>query len=238
MKLEKTYFNTNCPEERSLSFKISNDCFIKNNVNPDIVFIGDTIIEGLDVTSIFSDLGVITNRGVRHDGVIDVYKRFSDDVIKMKPKICVLSVGHEEIYALDNVATSYIKKYKTYDKIFSYIDKQYFKTINYYFNHIIKECKKNKIKLVFVSAFPTTHSLSVGKDYRNYFIDNMNKFFSVKAKKCGFNYVDYASDIKNSDNQLDYKFSMDSVYLNGVALKIMTDKLRPILETLLKEKNL
>ena len=185
--------------------------FIEENKtleNIDVCFIGDSLTDGYDVKSFYSNLNVI-NRGIGGDRVKDVITRLDNSVYQARPKVVVILIGgndvlagHDENYIIDSIVRIILK---------------------------IKN-NLNNIKIVVQSFYP------LSQDYAKH-NETMKRLNKVVEEVCTiFNVVFadiYESLLDQSTNELNLDFTPDNVHLNIHGYNVVTSILNPIIDELL-----
>lgn len=185
--------------------------FIEENKtleNIDVCFIGDSLTDGYDVKSFYSNLNVI-NRGIGGDRVKDVITRLDNSVYQARPKVVVILIGgndvlagHDENYIIDSIVRIILK---------------------------IKN-NLNNIKIVVQSFYP------LSQDYAKH-NETMKRLNKVVEEVCTiFNVVFadiYESLLDPSTNELNLDFTPDNVHLNINGYNVVTSILNPIIDELL-----
>ena len=176
--------------------------------NIDVCFIGDSLTDGYDVKSFYSNLNVI-NRGIGGDRVKDVITRLNNSVYQARPKVVVILIGgndvlagHDENYIIDSIVRIILK---------------------------IKN-NLNNIKIVVQSFYP------LSQDYAKH-NETMKRLNKVVEEVCTiFNVVFadiYESLLDQSTNELNLDFTPDNVHLNINGYNVVTSILNPIIDELL-----
>lgn len=74
-------------------FNEDNERILTTGETVDIVFIGDSITEGWNVSQVFAEFGNVVNRGISGDVIDIIEKRFAADVLQLKPRVAVIHGG-------------------------------------------------------------------------------------------------------------------------------------------------
>lgn len=166
-------------------FDIKNSVIVENNTKVDICFIGDSITHFWELNAYFSKYGIVINRGISGDIPEGVLKRFDADVVQLKPEICVMMVGINELWQFDAMFGQGEEAVKNAQKI-------KIREMSLQYREICEKCKNNGIKLLFCSVMPVDHNLKI-YDYRNCFVRDLNEIIKSLCGEYGFQYVDYYS---------------------------------------------
>ena len=188
------------------------NAFVQENYtleDVDVCFIGDSLTDGYDVKSFYSEINVI-NRGIGGDRVRDVLYRLDSSIYNANPKVVVILIGGNDVLAGHSQ--------------------------NYIINSIIRIIMniKNHLpntKIILQSFYP------LAGDYAKY-CTTMKSLNEVVKELCiifDVTYADiYDSLLDTSNNELNLAFTPDSVHLNNEGYNIVTSILNPIIEELLR----
>lgn len=169
----------------------------------DIVFLGNSITQGGNWRELLNREN-IANRGIPGD-ILEGFLARIDDVIKLRPKICVIMGGINDVYSwipVDQIYKNYIK--------------------------VIKRLEKKSIQPVLVST------LLAGKEYpnsdtRNPEVIKLNKKIKQYADKHNYEYLDL-NKFLSSDDYLKKNVTADGVHLNWRGYKIWAEQMDKILK--------
>ena len=84
---------------RREEFNRRNSVYLVNGVKPDIVFIGDSIIDWWEIQPYFSHLGTVVNRGIGGETTDSLAERFKQDAVDLQPKAIVVLEGINDLYS-------------------------------------------------------------------------------------------------------------------------------------------
>ena len=222
-----------CADNRRSTFDAMNESVLYKGDRPDVVFIGDSITEGWDLNVYFRK-GYMLNRGIGGDVVEGVAFRFDADVVQLKPHACVMLIGINDVSALDTMAGKEKSEKGAYSSVFGYIDDEYIKYLIPYYEEIMRKCSDAGIKLAVISVLPVIHDLSVGKDYRNYYVKKINAAIKELAEKYGAEYIDCNEALSDENGQARADMFYDGVHPVGKGYDVIVDALRPFMEKYVK----
>ena len=209
-------------------FDILNHQVCANDVRPSVVLIGDSITEMFEPYAWLAEYPVVLNRGIGGDVIKGVHFRFDWDVVQLMPKICVMMIGINDILELDGIAVGLLAEKGTYDDIFDeipgYVDERL-----KLFREMAEKCRDNGIRLVLCSVTPAPHDARVGRDYRNFFIDMLDRGLKKIADEFDFDYCDYTADLKDENGYMRAELTPDGLHPNTDGYRMMVDRLKPIL---------
>ena len=195
----------------------------------DVVFIGDSITEYWETSAYFGDLGFVLNRGIAGDVIYGVLNRFLEDVIQLKPRVCVLMIGVNDVDKIDEMANRMVADVGDYERLLPYIETVFVEKMFASYKKILMKAKKKNLKTVVCSVTPHNHTLSVGSDYRNAYILGLNKRLKAFACELGFDYVDFNSKVQDENGLFDLKYSWDRLHPNVDGYNLMAKILHPYL---------
>jgi lysophospholipase L1-like esterase len=209
--------------KRREEFKRRNSQWICNGKKVDVVFFGDSIMEWWEVYAYFSNCGVLVNRGYSGELIRAAVKRFTEDVVDLKPKVAVLFEGTNDL----SICHAKAKKKGLSDQEMIELGKG----LSKYHEMVMKIAKKNGVKLIACSVLPYGC-----KDIRNQMIVALNGQIKALSEKYGFEYADFHSAIVKEDGltMQDVHFG-DELHPHVSGYDIMAKVLGPILERQLKD---
>lgn len=198
--------------------------FYKENENvkeSDIVFVGDSIIEMLDIKQLGLVDYKIYNRGIISDKSAGVLMSLDDRVLALKPKVVVMLIGSNDI-----------------------CDGYLIKQIKQNIEDIILKLRKENIELVLFTCLPPCYDYSashVDPIYGNcrdiLRMQELNKeIISFEKQYDNVNIIDAFNIYANKDLSLDSKDTLDGVHLTPVAYNKLFKELKPLLIKLMKGK--
>lgn len=210
-------------DSRRCEFDIMNDTVISSDTQVDAVMIGDSITHFFDNNVHYHKYGCILNRGIGGDTAHGVNFRFEADVMQLKPKVCIILVGVNNTWELEN--------FKDENDLFlpEKVDETIADIVGQ-FEEIYAKAKSAGIEIWLCSATPMGEGMPSLKARNPLFI-KMNEAYKALVAKHGGKYVDYHSVLVEDDG-LTFKpeYSRDGVHPNGLGYKAMATVLAPMLE--------
>ncbi|UKO96404.1 GDSL-type esterase/lipase family protein [Nostoc sp. UHCC 0870] len=168
----------------------------------DIIFLGDSITDQGEWSELFND-NKIRNRGIGGDTVEGILNRI-DQILESKPRKIFLMIG------INDLASE---------------RKSLRNVLNLYKNMLIKIKSESPNTKVFIqSLLPVNNQKRYL--YDNYHIIKFNSELKELSKEFDYEYIDVFSHLSNSDNELDNKYSLDGIHLNGQAYLIWKEVIR------------
>ncbi|MFA8343378.1 MAG: D-alanyl-lipoteichoic acid biosynthesis protein DltD [Rhodothermaceae bacterium] len=169
----------------------------------DIVFLGNSITQGGNWTELLGRKN-IANRGIPGD-VLEGFLARINDVIKLRPEICIIMGGINDVYAWIPVETIY----KNYIKL-------------------LRRLKRKSVKPILIST------LYAAKEYpnsetRNKEISKLNKKVKKYANQYNIEYLDLNKFLSQNE-YLKQDVTFDGIHLNWLGYKIWTEQLDKILQ--------
>ena len=195
----------------------------------DCVFIGDSITEFWELPLYFGDLGYIVNRGIAGDVIYGVSSRFDTDVVQIKPRLCVIMIGVNDVDKIDTLANKMVVQKGNYEALIPYIKTTFVNKMFSMYKKILLKAKKKKIKMIVCSVTPHNHNLDAGIDYRNTYILGLNEKLKELAKELEFDYVDYNSIVRDENGLFSLEYSWDRLHPNVDGYNLMAEILKPYL---------
>lgn len=163
------------------------------------IFIGDSITDYGEFQEYFPN-EVVLNRGIRNDVSKGVLNRI-EEVVNRNPKEAYLMIGVNDI--------RYSKGSKNFEK---------------HITAIVKSFEGENSKLFIQSILPVNNEL-FGNEVSNKKVIQFNEVLQRIAEETGIEYIDLHSSFVDKNGQLDEKFTIDGIHLNGEGYKIWVDAL-------------
>ena len=163
------------------------------------IFIGDSITDYGEFQEYFPN-EVVLNRGIRNDVSKGVLNRIQE-VVNRNPKEAYLMIGVNDI--------RYSKGSKNFEK---------------HITAIVKSFEGESSKLIIQSILPVNNEL-FGNEVSNKKVKQFNEVLQRIAEENGIEYIDLHSSFVDKNGQLDEKFTIDGIHLNGEGYKIWLDAL-------------
>ncbi|WP_438296613.1 GDSL-type esterase/lipase family protein [Sporosarcina sp. FA15] len=163
------------------------------------IFIGDSITDYGEFQEYFPN-EVVLNRGIRNDVSKGVLNRIQE-VVNRNPKEAYLMIGVNDI--------RYSKGSKNFEK---------------HITAIVKSFEGESSKLIIQSVLPVNNEL-FGNEVSNKKVKQFNEVLQRIAEENGIEYIDLHSSFVDKNGQLDEKFTIDGIHLNGEGYKIWMDAL-------------
>lgn len=164
------------------------------NSDSNIIFLGDSITDECEWAELLGNPN-IKNRGISGDTIDRILNRL-DEIRKSKPKKIFLMVGINDFL---NYGKSVRKTLEDYKKI-------------------LLEIRQNTPNTqVFIQSV-----LPVNNKINKFWLNNdtviqLNDSLKELAKELSFEYINLFSHLADSQNQLDARYTLDGVHLNGQA---------------------
>lgn len=165
----------------------------------DKVFIGDSITDYGEFQEYFPD-EVVLNRGIRNDVAKGVLDRIQE-VVERNPKKAYLMIGVNDI------------RYGTDAKDFESRV------------HTIVESFEGKDTQLFIQSILPVNNGLFGNEVSNKKVKAFNDVLRRIADEKGITYIDLHESFTDKNGQLDEKFTVDGLHLNGAGYEVWVDKL-------------
>jgi len=163
-----------------------------NYKNKEIVLLGDSIINYLDETKYFSNTNII-NMGIPGDDTIGVLKRLNQ-VIKIKPKIIIVSIGSNDIPKINDGVDNIVKRILK---------------IKYELIENLPDAEIHILSLLPVLDDKSITNYNYLKNRTNDIIDKINEELLIFSK-----IIDVNGCLKDNDNNLRKDYTYDGLHLN------------------------
>lgn len=162
--------------------------------NSEIIFLGDSITDECEWTELLENLN-IKNRGISGDTTNGILNRL-DDILELKPNKIFLMIG--------------INEFIHYDKSAEQISEDYKKIITKIF-------AQSPNTDLFVQSVLPVNQTKYGININNNDIIKLNLYLREIAQEYSVQYIDLFSHLSDSQNQLDSRYTLDGLHLNGQA---------------------
>jgi lysophospholipase L1-like esterase len=175
-----------------------------------IIFIGNSLTQNFELAELFQNLSV-KNRGIIGDYTSTLYNRL-EPIIEEKPEKIFIEIGINDLginLPNDSLVNNYVK----------IIDKLQSKTPN--------------SKIYIQSIFPVKNDSQYLKSITNPEVNKnvvlVNKELKSICEKKKMTYIDIYSSFE-LEGQMNPKYSIDGVHLNGAGYLLWRDKLKSFIE--------
>jgi alpha-L-fucosidase len=187
-------------------------------VNPDVVFIGNSITDGWVKKSFyfFKDNNYV-GRGISGQVTAQMLVRFRADVLDLKPKAVVILAGTNDIAQ----NKGYISIPNIAGNIFS----------------MAELAKAHKIKVVICSVLPAAvYPWRREIDDVPAKVRELNGLIADWARENGCTYVDYFSAMEDGEGGLPAELAADGIHPTSKGYEMMEGIIKPVLDKILKKK--
>ncbi len=183
--------------------KVENFKFLNKNVakKGQIVFAGDSITDFYPLSDFFSEVIIKTgleiyNRGISGDNTNELYRRFYDNVISIKPKCIVLLIGTNDLYV--GAAPEFTEEYT--DKILALIKKE------------LPECK-----VILEAVYPVNRVIRRGgvSPRKNSNILDINIRLKFLSEKYKVDFVDLTETLSDENGNFNKDYTFDGLHPNA-----------------------
>jgi lysophospholipase L1-like esterase len=167
-----------------------------------VVFMGNSITEGWKLVSpkFFSSRPYI-NRGISGQTTPQMLRRFSDDVISLKPAAVVIMAGVNDIAGSTDLST--------------------LKRVEKNLVLMAEMARENSIRVILCSVLPVHDFPWYPNCNPDEEIPVLNSMIKSYAEKNGFIYLDYFSSMVDERNGLKNEYTYDGIHPNKAGYKIM-----------------
>jgi lysophospholipase L1-like esterase len=173
------------------------------NFDSDIIFLGDSITDECEWAELLGNPNV-KNRGISGDTIDRIVNRI-DEIVGSKPKKIFLMVGINDFL---NSGKSVRKTLEDYKKI-------------------LLEIRQNtpNTQVFIESVLPVNNKIN--KFWlNNNIVIKFNDSLKELAKELSFEYINLFSHLADSQNQLDARYTLDGVHLNGQAYLVWKEVIK------------
>lgn len=204
-------------------FDLDNGRIILSGTKTDIVFIGDSITFGWDVSENFKEFGTVVNRGISGDNIIYIEKRFDADALQLEPKVIVLMAGVNNTSIL----------FDTPPEEMDYVIENEFALFAEAYQRIIKCCVAKKQKIIIGAITPLSEQPSPAAWARRRTVVRMNRYLQDLCDTYGLPFADYHTPLCEFDGITAQPcLTHDGLHPNGMGYERMDRVIRPILRAI------
>ncbi|MCM3744005.1 GDSL-type esterase/lipase family protein [Sporosarcina luteola] len=198
----KTKMQNTPPVKRDSAYYFTKKSVFEQSTASDVdkVFIGDSITDYGEFQEYFP-AEVVLNRGIRNDVAKGVLDRIGE-VVDRNPREAYLMIGVNDI------------RYRTDIKDFE-------KRVN----KIVDSFEGKETQLFIQSILPVNNGL-FGNEVTNEKVKRFNEILQRIADENGIEYIDLHLSFTDKNGQLDKKFTVDGLHLNGKGYEVWVDRLR------------
>lgn len=224
--LFEEFLKENYPEENSFlqnseireKFNGMNSQIIANEIPVDILFIGDSITERWQTDLYFSKYGNAVNRGIGGETLCGLKSRLKEDVLALKPRLCVCTEG------VNNINPVFVNAGQGKDVTEDV--KVLLGTMKEDYRYILGFLNENGVETWLGSVLPLGTS-----DFRNDLILSINAVIREVCAEFGATYIDYHSAVVREDGKRMKNFTFgDDLHPHVKGYNAMADVLYPLLD--------
>ena len=206
-------------DTRRMEFDLQNGVLVTNHTPVDVVFIGDSITHFWEVNAYFHRFGLVINRGIGGDVAHILARRFEGDVIQLHPRACVIMVGINNTWCLDDPATD---------------EGDVLRLVADSYRRMLDMARDNGVKMLVCSVMPIGIS-NENDRRRNRLVVRINAALEDLCGEYGATYVDYYHAMADEDGEaLLPGLSDDNVHPHVIGYNRMAAVLTPLLEQALQ----
>jgi lysophospholipase L1-like esterase len=162
--------------------------------NSEIIFLGDSITDECEWAELLENPN-IKNRGISGDTTKGILNRL-DNIVELQPKKIFLMVGINNFIHYNQSVEEILVDYK---------------------NIIAAIRDKSPSTEIFIQSVLPVNKTKYGIDVNNNNVIKLNLSLKELTQEFGLQYIDLFSHLSDSQNQLDPRYSLDGVHLNGQA---------------------
>lgn len=210
-------------DSRRKEFDIKNHSVIRAGIEPDFLFIGDSITHFWELNAYFNLPGqVIINRGIGGDSTTYLNKRFEVDALQLRPKYCIMGIGINDTMDLEGDYWKLIPPLPFHDVL---------QRAQQNVLEIIQKAKETSTTLIIASLLPIHMPISLHEADRKHFICKFNQWLSETARRENLIFVNYylATTYPGTNKLLD-NITYDGLHPNARGYEIMSEVLRSTLQ--------
>lgn len=204
-------------DSRRMEFDFLNEELLLAGVQPDALFIGDSITHFWELQAYFGGTGaVLINRGIGGDVSTYVRKRFAADAVQLGPKLIVMKIGTNDLGW-------------TWEEL----DEAKVDTLCANVAAMAATARDADIPLALCSILPIWgpcwYPHAAFTERKNAQIVTANAGLRAIAEETGAIYVDYHARMTGADGLLPRAYADDGVHPHAAGYRVMAEVLRATL---------
>lgn len=211
-------------DSRRCEFDIKNEQIFYGGERPDIVFAGDSITHFMEENRLFNKYGFVVNRGIGGDQAHIMAWRFTADVTQLRPKLCIMLVGVNNMWVMEDHIDPATGDYEESEKL------RVMKEIEDAFRKMLDEAKENNFDMWICSELPQASNIG-NANLRNLYIARVNEMLKALAAEYNTKYIDYHSALVKEDGvTMRDNISREGIHPNHISYKLMYEVIKPELD--------
>ena len=200
-------------DTRRGEFDWKNEQILAGGIQPDIVFIGDSITQLWELSCYFPASLRIVKRGISGDQMRYIARRFEADVVQLHPRWCVLLAGINDSWELEYDPAAFTGGEDP---------QQLLERVKGYFDAVMQQARDAGIPLVVCSVLPVNMPYRQCDAQRNEYILRLNAYLRERCAQQGLTYVDYHTAMTDSTGQrMRAGLTHEGLHPNAAGYKIM-----------------
>lgn len=209
-------------DSRRCEFDIKNEQIVFTDREVDIVFAGDSIIHFMEENQFYHKYGYIVNRGIGGDMTKYMKRRFAADVTQLRPKLCIMLIGCNNLWPLENEIDG--------DDYKEEAQSAHLKELVDDFAEMLDEAQANGFAMWISSILP--HGEGVPNAVmRNRFIARANAALKALCNERGTEYLDFHANLCKEDGlTMKDNISREGIHPNHAGYELMRQVLEPKLD--------
>lgn len=168
----------------------------------DVVLLGNSITHGVNWNELLGRDNVV-ERGIPSDNLEGIFNRL-EFVVSLKPKLCLIKAGINDIYSWIPVETVFAN-----------------------YKKVMEELKKNNIRVIVQSTLYVSQKYTAASD-RNNEVKKLNVLLEDYCRQNGLDFIDLNAKLSRSFALKD-ELTHDGVHLNAGGYKLWGEEVNKIL---------
>ncbi len=203
-------------DDRRCEFDCKNQVIVQNEVPVDLLFIGDSNIQMWELTAYFHDSGLrMINRGIGGDRTAYLLHRFYADAIQLRPKYCVMMIGINDSWLMEDDALKQEKGLPV-DVVLNEALENVQK--------ILELAHEEQLPIAVCSLLPTQMYWTNHEKDRQDYIQRYNEGIKRLAEAFGQKYIDfYHAFVKEDGCSLNGELSTEGLHPNVFGYNKMSE---------------
>lgn len=211
-------------DSRRCEFDYKNEHILFDGRPVDLLFTGDSIIHFMEENQYYHKYGFVVNRGIGGDSIRGMKFRFMADVIQLKPRLCVMLIGTNDLWGEDadidfeNCCVKPEAEKRLSDPVLAG------------WREMLEMAKIAGVKVWVCSLLPQREGI-INSKQRAGMLMHINSELRKLAEEYGTEYVDFYSNYVLEDGRTPKPESMmDFVHPNHYGYELMRQVLEPMLD--------
>ncbi len=209
---------------RRCEFDIRNEQVVFGGRQVDLLFVGDSITHFMEENQYYHQYGYVVNRGIGGDSAKGLTARFEADVLQLRPRLCILLIGCNDLWSIDEFIDPETGNYP------EEAQQRYEDMLYGLIRGMLERVKQAGIPTWLGSLLPQGGRMP-NYPLRNPLIARINKRLKKLAEEFDTKYIDYHSVMVQEDGvTVKDGVTREGCHPNHAGFELMRQVLQPMLD--------